>query len=105
MKYKAVIFDLDGTILSTLDDLSDSLNYALKENGRPERTTDQVRSFIGNGMRKLIERGVPDNTTAEITDSVHKTFTTYYKTHCSVKTRPYDQIIEMLKSLKSFPAQ
>ena len=62
MKYKAVIFDMDGTILNTLEDLKITTNYALKKFNMPERTFDEVRMFVGNGIRKLVERAVPEGT-------------------------------------------
>ena len=67
-KYQAVIFDLDGTLLNTLTDLADSTNYALKTMGFPERTIDEVRRFVGNGVEKLIERAVPEKTDAKTTE-------------------------------------
>ena len=75
MKYMIAIFDLDGTILNTLEDLADSTNYALKTYGYPERTMDEVRQFVGNGIRKLMERAVPEGTPVEEIDRVHETFT------------------------------
>ena len=86
MRYKLAVFDMDGTILNTLEDLADSTNYALKANGLPERTIDEVRRFVGNGIR--------------LVDEVFETFKKYYKTHCAVKTRPYDGIKEVLVSLR-----
>jgi phosphoglycolate phosphatase len=68
MKYMIAIFDLDGTILNTLEDLADSTNYALKTCGYPERTMDEVRQFVGNGIRKLMERAVPEGTPVEEID-------------------------------------
>ena len=59
-RYKAIIFDLDGTLLDTLTDLAEGTNYALRVNGFPERTPDEIRRFVGNGAHKLIERAVPD---------------------------------------------
>lgn len=100
MRYKLAIFDLDGTILNTLDDLADSLNFALKNSGFPERSIDEVRYFVGNGIRKLIERGVPTGTDTDAIDKVHSDFTAHYKVHCSDKTRPYDGITELLESLR-----
>lgn len=91
---------MDGTILDTLDDLKDSLNYALRLSGFPERTEDEVRRFVGNGIKKLIERGVPGDTPAEMTDKVHSDFTHYYKKHCRDKTKPYDGICKLISSLK-----
>jgi phosphoglycolate phosphatase len=101
MQYKLVIFDLDGTILNTLDDLAASLNYALKKSSLPLRTTDEVRRFVGNGIRKLIERGVPENTDDAVTDRVFDDFNEHYKVHCADKTAPYDGIKELLTKLKS----
>lgn len=100
MKYMIAIFDLDGTILNTLEDLADSTNYALKTYGYPERTMDEVRQFVGNGIRKLMERAVPEGTPVEEIDRVHETFTAHYKVHCADKTRPYDGIVELLQNLK-----
>ena len=100
MKYMIAIFDLDGTILNTLEDLADSTNYALKTYGYPERTMDEVRQFVGNGIRKLMERAVPEGTPVEEIDRVHETFTAHYKVHCADKTRPYDGIMELLQNLK-----
>ena len=96
MRYKLAVFDMDGTILNTLEDLADSTNYALKANGLPERTIDEVRRFVGNGIRLLIERAVPADSEPEL----FETFKKYYKTDCAVKTRPYDGIKEVLVSLR-----
>ena len=100
MKYTISIFDLDGTILNTLEDLADSTNYALKTCGYPERTMDEVRQFVGNGIRKLMERAVPEGTPVEEIDRVHETFTAHYKVHCADQPSPYDGIIELLQNLK-----
>lgn len=100
MRYKLAVFDMDGTILNTLEDLADSTNYALKANGLPERTIDEVRIFLGNGIRLLIERAVPTDTDKKLTDKVFDTFKEYYKTHCAVKTRPYDGIKDVLLELR-----
>ena len=99
MKYNSVIFDLDGTILSTLDDLADSVNHALEANKLPTRTINEVRCFVGNGMRKLIERAVPDRSDTTIVDQVQKEFATHYKIHSADKTKPYDGIAEMLDTI------
>lgn len=100
MKYQLLIFDLDGTILDTLEDLCDSTNYALTINGFPARSITEVRSFVGNGIRKLIERAVPDGTDSELLDKVYVDFSQHYKAHCADKTRPYDGILELLARLK-----
>lgn len=100
MKYRAAIFDMDGTILNTLEDLTDSTNYALTRHGFPERTIDEVRHFVGNGIRKLIERAVPAGTGTKEIDEVFDTFAAYYKEHSAIKTRAYDGIPELIKELK-----
>lgn len=101
MKYKLAVFDMDGTILDTLEDLKDSLNYALELNGFPTRTIDEVRSFVGNGIGKLIERGVPMGTSETETGKVLASFTEHYKQHCADKTKPYDGVTELILKLRS----
>ncbi len=101
MKYTTVVFDLDGTLLNTLDDLAGSVNYALKENGLPLRTTDEVRRFIGNGVRVLIRRSVPTGTTDEVYEATFKTFEAHYKKNSRNFTAPYEGVLEMLKDLKN----
>ncbi|MGN1086056.1 MAG: HAD family hydrolase [Porcipelethomonas sp.] len=100
MRYKLAIFDMDGTILNTIDDLAASLNYVLEKSGFPARTMDEVISFIGDGLRKLIERGVPEGTDSETVDKVLADFKEYYAVHCADKTAPYDGIIELLENLR-----
>lgn len=101
MAYKLAIFDLDGTILDTLEDLTDATNYALGEHGYPLRTIDEIRRFVGNGIRKLIERAVPASLTEEEISSVHQTFSAYYQQHCADKTRPYEGILPLLRRLRT----
>ena len=99
MKYKAIIFDLDGTLLDTLTDLAEGTNYALRVNGFPERTIDEIRRFVGNGARKLVERAVPDGQVEAALEQVRQDFNVYYKVHCKDHTGPYPGIMEMLQSL------
>lgn len=101
MKYKAILFDMDGTVLNTLDDLADATNVALQKNGCPLRTTDEVRQFVGNGIRKLIERAVPAGTADEKMEQVYTDFTAYYSAHCADRTRPYEKIPELLARLRA----
>ena len=101
MLYKLFVFDLDGTLLDTLEDLKDSLNYALEKSGYPTRSLEDVRRFVGNGIRKLMERGVPDGTENSAIDNVHKDFTKHYAVHCADKTKPYDGILELLHTLRA----
>ena len=98
--YKAVIFDLDGTLLDTLKDLANSVNYALREFGYPERTIDEVRRFIGNGVIKLMERATPDGIDEEAFEKCFNTFRSHYLEHMYDNTKPYEGIIEMLSILK-----
>ncbi len=100
MKYKLIIFDLDGTVLDTLEDLADSVNFALKMHNFPERNLSEIRDFVGNGIRHLIDLSVPENTAVTVTDSVFNTFKVYYKDHSCDRTKPYDGIILLLKELK-----
>lgn len=100
MKYKLAIFDLDGTILDTLEDLADSLNYALKEAGYPERTLEEVRCFVGNGMLMLVKRALPADADEEVAQSVLAGLKAHYKIHCADKTKPYEGILKLLQVLK-----
>ena len=91
-----ILWDLDGTLLDTLGDLTDAVNYALRSHGYPERTMEEVRSFIGSGARLLIQRATP---VGGDTDSVQRLFHSYYDSHCRIKTKPYDGIMEALAQL------
>ena len=99
--YNTYIFDLDGTLLDTLTDLAASTNYALRAHGMPEHTIDEVRRFVGNGVRKLMERAVPDGTDNPLFDEAFATFRQYYMEHSLDTTRPYEGIPEMLAALKA----
>lgn len=101
MKFNTAIFDLDGTILDTLEDLRDSVNFALVKNGLPRRSTEEIRAFVGNGIRLLIERAVPENTEGDITDKCFLDFKEHYKNNSANSTKPYDGIIDVLKELKA----
>lgn len=100
MKYQLAIFDLDGTLLNTLEDLADSVNYVMRSFGYPERNLTEVRAFVGNGIRKLVERSAPNGTSAEEIDRMFDQFKEYYGAHCADKTKPYDGIMELLDALK-----
>ena len=100
MKIKAVIWDLDGTLLNTLDDLAISTNEALKANGLPVRTTDEVRRFVGNGVHKLIERAVPEmGEQHPAFQAVLSSFVAHYGVHSKDHTAPYEGIVEVLDEL------
>lgn len=99
--YSAVIFDLDGTLLNTLDDLTDSTNFALRQNGFAPRTKDEVRRFVGNGVGLLIERCLAGGKENEKYNITLETFRGHYMKNCNNKTRPYEGIAELLGSLKT----
>lgn len=101
MRYSVILFDLDGTILNTLDDLAASTNRALAKNGLPTRSTEEVRRFVGNGIRLLIERAVPENTPLTLTDRVFDDFRADY----ADRTLPYDGIPELLRTLRASGAR
>ncbi len=98
--YNTFIFDLDGTLLNTLDDLAASVNYALRTHGMPERTLDEVRSFVGNGVRLLMERAIPEGSANPRFEETFATFRAYYMEHSLDTTRPYEGIPEMIHALK-----
>ena len=100
MKYDLIIFDMDGTILNTLEDLKNSLNYVLQQAGYQTRTLEEVRTFVGNGIRKTIERALPSDIEEEKVDELFSLFMDYYAIHNTDNTKPYNGVIELLKELK-----
>jgi phosphoglycolate phosphatase len=101
MTYGAYIFDLDGTLLDTLGDLAASVNYALRMHGMPEHTMDDVRRFVGNGVRKLMERAVPGGASNPEFEAAFATFRQHYMAHSLDTTKPYEGIPEMLEALRA----
>ena len=99
-QYDTYIFDLDGTLLDTLDDLAAAVNYALRTYGMPEHSRDDVRRFVGNGVRMLMTRAIPDGEQNPRFEEAFSTFRQYYLEHSLDRTRPYDGVPEMLKALK-----
>ena len=97
---RAVIFDLDGTLLNTLGDLCDSVNFVLRSYSLPERSLEEVNSFIGNGIGELIRRSLPADAQDKFNDALDK-FREYYGEHSNVKTCVYDGLIEVLTSLRA----
>lgn len=100
LKYDAVIFDLDGTLLNTLSDLADAVNYALYTLGWPERTTAEVRQFVGNGVKLLIDRAAPAGSTEESRAKCLAIFKNHYAAHMADKTAPYPGVPETLTALR-----
>lgn len=97
-----LIFDLDGTLLNTIADLRDSTNYALQQFGFPERSTEEVRNFVGNGLRMLIRRAVPFETEEETVDAVLAVMKAHYREHYHDGTIPYDGILPFLHKMKMY---
>ena len=100
-EYITYIFDLDGTLLDTLADLAASTNYALQAHGMPQHSIDDVRRFVGNGVRKLMERAVPEGTGGEQFEQVLATFREHYLHHNLDRTKPYPGILPLLQRLKA----
>lgn len=94
-----VIFDLDGTLLNTLDDLADSVNYALSLYGLPLRRVEEVRTFVGNGVEKLIERAVAGRLSQTQETECLRTFKQHYSNNMNNKTCPYDGILDLIRQL------
>ncbi len=99
--YDTVIFDLDGTLLNTLEDLTDAVNYALEKHGFTTHSLDDVRRYLGNGVKRLMELAIPGGLEAKAFDETFEDFKAYYKEHAAVKTRPYEDIMETLEELKA----
>ncbi len=98
-----ILFDLDGTLLDTLQDLTDSVNYALDVYGCPPRTPREIRSYLGNGAKQLIALALPEHHSLDV-DTVLATYRAHYDAHCQDKTRPYAGILEALSVLsKKYP--
>lgn len=100
MNYNTLIFDLDGTLLNSLDDLADSVNHTLKKLNYPVRSREEICSFIGNGIEKLIELSLPDKTSYDKFAECLFLFKIHYSKNLKNKTKPYDGIIELLEYLK-----
>ena len=98
-KYDTVIFDLDGTLLNTLEDLANAVNFVMRKNHYPQRTIEEVRRFVGNGIRRLMELAVPENISETEFEQVFEEFKNYYTEHCQIKTCAYDGVMPLLKHL------
>ena len=95
-----ILFDLDGTLLDTLEDLTDATNYALEQFGYPGRSVAQVRRAIGNGAANQIRKSLPEGTDEAMVEQVLAVYKPYYTAHCQIKTCPYEGILEQLDILK-----
>ena len=102
MPKKAVIFDLDGTLLNTYEDLANAVNFALEQNGLPTHPAEKYKIFAGNGTDMMITRALPEaDRNDEMLDKVRKLYFEYYNAHSGECTKPYDGIVDMLSELKS----
>ena len=101
MKYKAVLFDLDGTVMNTIEDLNDSVNYTLRTFDLPEITRDETMRYVGNGARRLMEQAVPVGTDPDRLEKVLQYYVNYYQEHCLIKTGPYPGIPALMEKLQA----
>lgn len=97
--YNTVIFDLDGTLLNTIDDLADAVNYVQEKYGIEKHSVDLVRQHVGNGIRNLMIRSVPQGEENPKFEEMFSCYKEYYQEHCQIKTAAYPGIMELLKSL------
>lgn len=97
---KAILFDLDGTLLNTLDDIKNSVNYMLKKHGFKERTLDEIRSFVGDGAKQMIERSIGFTEPKEQVLECLSTYEAHYEIHKADLTKPYDGVYDLLNQLK-----
>ena len=100
MKYQAVLFDMDGTVLDTLDDLCDSINHSLAEFSLPPVSREHVRQCLGNGAAFLVSHSIPAGSCPELEADVLAFYKPWYDAHCLIKTAPYEGILPMMQSLK-----
>ena len=101
MKYDAVLYDMDGTTLDTLGDLTDSVNYALSQFSLPPVSPKKLAAFLGNGAKRLIDRSCPEGTDQETIDKAYAIYAPWYNDHCSIKTAPYEGILELMEKLRA----
>lgn len=99
MRYKAVVFDLDGTLLNTLDDIADGMNHVLAEKGLPVHPVEAYKYFVGSGVGNLVRRALLPDSPPELADEAGEAYVKYYAEHSADKTRPYDGILPMLRRL------
>lgn len=100
MKYKAILFDMDGTVLDTLNDLNAAVNACMEHFGYPIQTINETRRYVGNGSRRLLELSVPAGTQSEMIDGMLAWYLPYYNAHANDRTSPYEGIVQLMKSLR-----
>ena len=101
MTYKTVLFDMDGTLLDSLSDMHDAVNHILAENGWTARSREEIRAFVGNGARKLMERAIPETLAPQRFEAVLADYKDWYQAHNCVKTQPYPGISHVLAELET----
>ena len=101
MRYQAVLFDMDGTVLDTLGDLANACNHTLRAFGLPERTRTEIAHFLGNGAAWLISHAVPDGTGEARTREILHAYQPWYDAHCNIKTGPYPGILPLMEHLRA----
>ena len=99
MRYTTVIFDLDGTLLNTLEDIRDSVNHILTKYGYPQRTLEEIRRFVGNGSGALLERALPEGRDTPDFDGLLAEYVEWYEGHNMIRTAPYEGVRELLGAL------
>ena len=105
MAYQTILFDLDGTLLDTLEDLADAVNHILERHRCPQRTLDEVRLFVGNGLGMLMRRSLPAQYSQTVSDLLAEELRTYYTAHSRIKTVPYAGVRELLETLHAAGAK
>jgi len=101
MKYKAVLYDMDGTVLDTLGDLVNAVNYTLEHFNMPRRSEKEIMGFLGNGAKNLITRSAAEGSSPELIEEMYAFYLPWYNSHCTILTAPYPGIIELMQQLKS----
>ncbi len=97
--FDTIIFDLDGTLLDTADDFTNSLNYCLKKHSLPQRTREQAISYVGNGSKTFVQRALPKN--CDLLDQIYEEYKAHYRENVAIFTKPYEGIMSMLNELCS----
>ena len=100
MRYKAVLYDMDGTVLDTLADLTNAVNHILTQYGMPPRSPREVAGFLGNGAARLLSLSVPEGTSGELVREMLAVYQPWYDAHCAILTAPYPGIVELMETLK-----
>lgn len=101
MKYSLVIFDMDGTILNTIDDLTDASNFINQKYGYPLHTVEEFKFFVGNGIPKMIQRSLPADVSESTYKKILEEYIEYYGNHCAIKTAPYEGVVDCIKKLRA----